>query len=40
MDAEIPTARAKVAQLIDRRARELAAGAEDTGRLLPTDLSD
>jgi len=40
MDAEIPTARAKVAQLIERRARELAAGAEDTGRLLPTDLSD
>jgi len=39
MDAEIPTARAKVAQLIERRAREIAAGDEDTGRLLPKDLS-
>jgi hypothetical protein len=38
-DTLIPGARAKVAQLIERRARELADGAEDTGRLLPTDLS-
>jgi hypothetical protein len=38
-DTLIPGARAKVAQLIERRARELADGAEDTGRLLPKDLS-
>jgi hypothetical protein len=38
-DTLIPSARAKVAQLIERRARELADGAEDTGRLLPKDLS-
>src|SRR5215212_936698 len=40
MDAEVPAARAMIARLIERRARELAAGAEDTGRLLPTDLSN
>jgi hypothetical protein len=39
MDAEIAAARAKIAQLIERRARELAAGDEDTGRLLPRDVS-
>ena len=39
IDAEVPAAREMVARLIERRARELAAGAEDTGRLLPTDLS-
>jgi hypothetical protein len=38
-DTLIPNARAKAAELIERRARELADGAEDTGRLLPTDLS-
>jgi hypothetical protein len=38
-DAEIPAARAKLAELINRRAHELANGAEDIGRLLPTDLS-
>ena len=27
------------AELIERRARELANGAEDTGRLIPKDLS-
>ena len=39
MDAEIPAARAMLARLIERRAREVAAGAEDTGSLLPKDLS-
>jgi hypothetical protein len=39
VDAEIPAARAKIAQLIERRARELAADDEDTGRLLPRDVS-
>ena len=38
-DTAIPAARAKIAQLIERRARELAAGDEATGRLLPKDLS-
>jgi hypothetical protein len=38
MDAEIPAARAMLARLIERR-RELAAGAEDTGSLLPKGLS-
>jgi hypothetical protein len=38
-DADIPVARAKVAELIERRARELAAGDEATGRLPPKDLS-
>ena len=38
-DTLIPNARAKVAELIERRARELADGAEGTGRLLPKDLS-
>jgi hypothetical protein len=40
IDAEVPAAREMVARLIERRARELAAGAEDMGRLLPTDLSN
>jgi hypothetical protein len=38
MDAEIPAARAKIAQLIERRARD-AAGDEDTGRVLPRHVS-
>jgi hypothetical protein len=39
IDAEVPAAREMVARLIERRARELAAGDENTGRLLPNDVS-